>query len=160
MIYKICGCLVVGLVMFSSVEGQDKKDDSLKKFAETWVESFSKNKADELLKFYEQSDKLEVRTSSGVKAVGIKALKRMYAEEMGEVKFSDSKASKVVIRQFESFAVVSFEHKFKITTPDDTKLQAHIQTVMVLKKSDGKWLIVNEHSSTIRDIPRLKEIDG
>ena len=146
------------------VVGQGQKttgqQDKIKQFAMSWAESFASNNASRLLAHYENSDELEVRMPSGIKVQGFKGLKKLYESEMKKVKFSNSKAKRISIRQFSKVAIVSFEHPFEMTfLSSKRKFAMHVQTVLVLKMFDKKWLIVNEHSSSIHDLPSFKQLD-
>lgn len=127
-------------------------------FAQNWVVAYSSNDHKKLSGFYEASEKLEVRMSSGIKVVGIKKLKEIFKSEFDQADFIYSKAKNISTRELGQTAIVSFEHVFGFKTANKEAFEGHVQTVLVLHKSKEAWQIVSEHSSTIKDIPRLKPI--
>ena len=97
--------------------------------------------------------------SNGIRYKGFKTLKSVYEADLEEVSFSKSAASKIESRELDSVAIVSFEHQFQFRMTDNgEEFASHIQTVMVLTEIDGDWRIINEHSSQLKGIPRLKQV--
>ena len=155
-------CLMITkllIALFCLISVQEKQADiAPDKFTENWAAAYTTNDHQKLLSFYEQDDKLEVRMSSGVKVVGFELLKDLYESEFDQAEFIFSKAKSISIRKFDQTAIVSFEHVFGFKTEDEKAFEGHVQTVLVLRKSKETWKIVNEHSSTIKDVPRVKPI--
>ena len=138
----------------------DKKPAAVKpdQFAKNWTGAFASNDPENLLKFYESGPKVVVRMASGVKVVGTEKLKELYKSEFEQTKFLYSKTKNVSVRQFDEMTILSFEHLFAFKT-EEKNFQGHVQTVMILRKSKNSWKIVDEHSSPIKDIPRLQPIE-
>jgi len=146
----LCCCL--------SIQDQAIKKDAVDEFAVKWTANFVTNDAKKMMSFYEKSDKLEIRMSSGAKIMGFDKLNEFYASEFKSVRFFHSEPKKISGRNFGSSAVVSFEHVFRFKVPDESIMEGHIQTVLVLRKIEGKWKIINEHSSPIENVPRIKSV--
>ena len=97
--------------------------------------------------------------SAGVRHVGHKAIQKAYTDDLKTVRFSDSKTVNATSRIFGDTAIVSFNHQFKVHfAKEGSHWQVHIRTSTVLNRKNGKWKIVQEHSSPIRGIDRYTEI--
>lgn len=154
--------VVVAMVMTSRVFAADKNDLSPEQIIEKWAATFDKNDAERLSAFYDRSDELEVVVSAGVRHHGFEALKKAYVDDFEAVHFYDSHIIKPSTRILGDTAIVTFEHKFKVRFKEDqSRWQIHIRTTTVLKRMEGAWKIVLEHSSPIEGIERYTGIpDG
>jgi len=135
-------------------------EQSPKKFVTEWVAAFNKNDPKHHLSFYDMDDRLVVIVSAGLRYDGYDAVKEAYNKDQESVRFYDSKAKDIKIRELGDVALVSLDHQFKVRAlADDSHWQVHIRTTMVLHKLDGQWKIVQEHSSPIRGIERNVPIE-
>lgn len=112
------------------------------------------------LEFYKQSKKIEMITSSGNRFDGYDAVQKGYVDDFKRIRFCDSKADKISTQVIGNVALASFEHQFKMEFKEDnSKWRVHIRTTSVLKRSNGKWKLIREHSSSIRGIERMMRLD-
>lgn len=136
-------------------------DETPTEFMGKWVESFNKNDAKLMTSFYDDSEEIDVLVSNGSWFRGHNRLKEMYAQDMKEVVFYDSKAERMKSRIVGDIAVVSFIHQFKYEVKSlAVKYRIHIRTTATLKKHAKSWKIISEHSSAIKGIERAEEVEG
>ena len=153
----LCFLLTAVLLLPKTIFAQEHR--SPETFVKNWAKSILQNDAAALMKFYEQSEQLDVRVSGGQRFVGFKTLQESYRLDLEQIAFSRSSAKILQSRELGNVAVVSFEHKLRFKVNETGEQNAvHVQTVMVLKKVDKDWLIINEHSSPIRGIPRMQSV--
>lgn len=145
--------VIVATVMLASSSwsyAAEEADPKPQQIIQQWAATFNKNDAELLSAFYDRSDELEVVVSAGVRHRGFDALKKAYVDDMAAVQFYDSAVIEPATRILGDTAIVSFEHKFKTRIKqDNSRWQIHIRTTTVLKRMDGEWKIVLEHSSPI-----------
>ena len=159
-------CLTVPVLEPNKSFGQDEEAE--KKEAEKsavdhirkWAASLNDNTVDTMFKYYEESDELEVFTSSGTRFQGFKKTRKAFAEDFKVIRFSDSQVKNISARMLNGIAIVDFEHLFKIKfSQDNSSWQVHIRTSSVLRKVDGNWKIAHEHSSSIHGTERMVKLD-
>lgn len=157
--------LIVTLTLVLALSGiplalaAEEAEPKPQQIIQQWAATFNKNDAELLSAFYDRSDELEVVVSAGVRHRGFDALKKAYVDDMAAVQFYDSAAIEPSTRILGDTAIVSFEHKFKARIKqDNSRWQIHIRTTTVLKRMDGEWKIVLEHSSPIMGIERFTPI--
>ena len=124
-------------------------------FIKRWAEDFNKNDPKVISKFYEKSDELDMLVSVGLWHQGFDEMFNAYKKDSEQIKYYDSTIKDVKVRTFDNTALVSFKHlfKFKVFATGE-RVQVHIRTTSTLRRKEGKWLIVMEHSSPIMDQPR------
>lgn len=150
----VLACCVVAMAA-------ETEEASPKEFVKSWAAALAKNDPKHHMTFYDMDDRLEVIISSGTRLEGYDAVKEAYNKDQETVRFYDSKAKDITIRQLGDVALVSLEHQFKVRSlADDTRWRVHIRTTLVLHRFDGEWKIVQEHSSPIQGIDRYKQIDN
>ena len=151
----------VWLAIFSlRISAAEAEAGTLEARAKAWVESYNSNKLATMMEFYEDSDKLDILVSVGISNKGKVEYKKLLAQDIAHITFSDSKSEKLSVREMGEFGVVAFVHKFKYKVKQTGEIfQVHIRTTMTWRKIDAKWKIIQEHSSPIIDIPRNKLID-
>lgn len=88
-----------------SVWSQKGYSQTPQEFVESWAAAISRYDVDELLKFCEQSDTVELRSSSGVRAIGIENVRPLYDADVDKVTFSDSKTVDMKMRILDSIAM-------------------------------------------------------
>ncbi len=151
-------CLAIFSLRISAAEAEV---GALEAMTKAWVESYNSNKLATMMEFYEDSDKLNILVSVGVSNKGKAEYKKLLAQDLAHINFFDSKLEKLSVREMDEFGVVAFVHKFKAKVKQSGEIfQVHIRTTMTWRKIDGKWQIIQEHSSPIIDIPRHKLIDA
>lgn len=156
--------LIVALAVIASLTtvsfAGEATADSPKEFITDWVGAFNKNDPEQQLAFYDRSEEIEVLVSSGFRHRGYKAVQKAYGDDQKQLRYYDSTAKEISTRILGDTALVTFEHLFKIRfTEDDSRWQVHIRTTCVLNRMEGKWKIVLEHSSSIRGIERIAQIE-
>ncbi|BCX47501.1 L-asparaginase [Haloferula helveola] len=124
-----------------------------------WASSLSKNDPEVMGAFYEDSEELDMVDSGGRWHHGLDEVKESYRESQREWTCSDSVPLRLEVRVFGDVAVAAFEHRYKARmSGNGVNLQIHKQTTMTLRKVDGQWKIVSEHSSPIEGIPMAIQI--
>lgn len=147
--------LTCGTLALSTEPSDQTKEQSPKQFVQEWVAALGKNNPKHHMTFYDMDDRLEVIISSGMRLEGYGAVKEAYQKDQEIVRFYDSQAKDITVRRFGDTALVSLDHQFKTRfLSDDSRWQVHIRTTMALRKIDGEWKIVQEHSSPIQGIER------
>lgn len=128
-------------------------------FIKRWGQDFNKNDPKIISKFYEQSEDLDMLVSVGLWHKGFDEMFAAYKGDSEQIEYYDSTLKDLKVRTFDNTALVSFKHlfKFKVLATGE-RVQVHIRTTSTLRKIDGKWLIVLEHSSPIKDQPRVVRI--
>ena len=163
-LYKTVPLLVAIVLLTSSLVAQQEKSEAGKEpqsVVSNWAAAYNSNDADALSEFYEQSKEIEMITSSGNRFHGYDAVQKGYVDDFKRIRFYDSKADKISTRVIGNVALALFEHQFKMEFKEDnSKWRVHIRTTSVLKRSDGRWKIITEHSSAIRGIERMTRIDN
>ena len=135
------------------------EENELETRVKGWVNAYNTNDLETMTEFYEDSDKVDILVSFGIWHKGTEAYKKSIKLDLADVEFYDSKAENLTVRDFGEFGVAGFIHKFKFKVMQSGKhIRVHIRTTMSLKKIDGVWKIIQEHSSPIYDIERHKEI--
>ena len=141
----------------------EQKQESPEDFIQSWAKAFDKNDPAVISKFYEPSKDLEMLVSVGSWYHGFDQMVKAYTTDSKEIRYYDSTIKKLRIRRFENTAIVGFEHLFKFEVLNSEEhVQVHIRTTSTLRWMEGKWLIVLEHSSPIKDqeravlIPKIK----
>lgn len=138
---------------------EPSKPESPRQFLTRWVSAFSRNSPEAQIAFYDNSDETEVIVSSGFRHRGYKAVLKAYEDDQKVLRYHDSKPKDMSVRRFGDTAIATFEHLFKARMlQDDARWQVHIRTTSVLRRAEGEWRIVHEHSSSIRGIDRLRQL--
>ncbi len=158
--------LVLTLMVFNPGFGQmvfsedQPTTQSATQNVKAWIQAFTENDADGLLKFYEDSADVTVVVSSGQRYQGHKELGDIYRKQFEEAQFFESTSKNLSAKVAENSAIVHFEHLLKFRLPeDDSKWQVHIRTTIVLQLKNGKWKIIGEHSSPMNGVDRISKID-
>jgi ketosteroid isomerase-like protein len=147
--------LLTSLTLASSSCADERDANTPQHLITEWAASFNANDPDLLCEFYDQSDNLEVITSSGVRHHGYPILQKAYADDHEVARFYESEPLKISVRDLGDTALVTFEHRFKFRLlEDNTRWQVHVRTTSVLQRIGDEWRIVLEHSSPIHGIER------
>ena len=157
----IAAVVVTWLMPALLANADDQGHASPAQFVADWAASFNKNDPMLLLAFYEESKETLLIMSAGIRCHGYDAIKGAYRSDANKVRFYDSKPNIISIRTLGDAALVTLEHKFKAEFVDNkSHWQVHIQTTMVLKRRNGRWKIVMEHSSPIKGVDRYTQIEN
>lgn len=148
--------LFLAISLIGALQAAESPSDVIKE----WVAAINTNDAERFLSFYDRSEELVVTVSSRQRHEGFEALAKAFREDLASVRFRDSSATAMRTRLLGDAAAVAFEHRFKIeVSGDKSRWQAHVQTTSVLRRFEGAWKIVAEHSSPIRGIERMTRIE-
>ncbi len=158
--YRIVMLLLCFLIVEPKLYGEPaKKTPSPEDFIKAWAAAFNNNKPEELIEWYDRSEKTELLVSTGKTFRGPKGIAFAYETDKDAVRFYDSEALRIRTRTLGETALASFEHKVKLRIlADDQRYQIHVRTTSVLHRVEGEWKIVLEHSSPIEGIERLKRL--
>ena len=130
-------------------------------FMTAWVDVFNKNDAKAIVAYYDRSEETDCLVSVGLSFKGFKEIEKMYHQDMKAIHFYDSKCEQMKHRMLGDVAVVSFIHKFKyLIRETGVRYRIHIRTTATLRKDNGSWKIVSEHSSPIQGIERAVMIEN
>ena len=151
--------LVTAFFWMASSSFAVDENNSPKQVIAEWASTFNKNDSKAIVDFYEQSEDIELIMSAGIYKHGYLAIERTYKDDFKAVRFYDSKAKKMSVREIGDTALVTFEHQFKSEIKKDgSRWRVHIRTSSILGRKNGQWKIVLEHSSPINGIERYVEI--
>ncbi|MEM7455911.1 MAG: nuclear transport factor 2 family protein [Planctomycetota bacterium] len=152
--------LIIAILPISNLEAMTRSE-SARDALEAWAAAFNSNDSEVLLEFYDNSNETVVVVSSGTLVSGLESFESVVRTDFQFVTFSDSRIEDVHERQLtDEVSVFTFEHRFVANvTEEDTRLQGHVQTTIVMQKLDGIWKIVSEHSSALPDVERMVPID-
>jgi len=154
---KLMTLLMVGLLYVPVLSAEENE---LKTRVKGWVNAYNTNDLETMTEFYEDSDKVNILISVGVWNKGVKEYKKLLKQDIEEVEFYDSHLKDLTVRDMGEFGVAGFVHKFKMKTKQGEKrIQAHVRTTMTLRKINGVWKVIQEHSSPILGVPRHTEIE-
>lgn len=140
---------------------KDANGETPEAFVKRWVESFNYNNRTKMLAFYDRAEDLEVLVSIGKRFRGYREWSEILRADVAMLRFSGLKAQSLVVRTLGDTALASFEHRFEVREKKSGKglFQAHIRITMTLRKIEGLWSIVLEHSSPILGIEFRKPLD-
>lgn len=132
---------------------------SAETFIDSWAASYLNNDATATLDFYLLDESSRIIVSAGVMFQGEQAIEKFYAESYRDVEFTASKAKAVKTQLLDDMAIITFEHRYEFTVrADKSRFKGHIRTSSILRRADGEWKIVHEHSSPIAGIERIESI--
>ncbi len=130
-------------------------------FIKRWASDFNKDDPKVISSYYENTKDLEMLVSIGMWHHGFDEMLKAYTRDSKHLDYYDSKIQDLRARTFGKTAIVSFVHRFKFRVlKTGERVQVHIRTTSTLRKVDGKWFIVLEHSSAIKGQPRDVLIKG
>jgi ketosteroid isomerase-like protein len=149
--------LILAVFVYPSAHAEEK--NPVKDRVNTWVATFNENDPEAMVDFYEDTEDLDMLVSAGLWHRGIGEVRKAYQKDKENWKYHDSNSRNLRIRNLGEVALVSFEHRFKLSSMhEDLGLQIHIRTTMTLRKVGSEWKIVSEHSSAIDGIERVTVI--
>ena len=158
--YYLAAAFVLSLAFAAASFADEGTADSAEAYIKDWVATFNKNDPEQLMAFYDNSEQIEVIVSSGVRFRGYKAVQKAYRGDQKILRHYDSTTKGISTRILGNTAIVTFEHLFKVRfLKDNAHWQLHVRTTSVLRRKEGKWKIVLDHSSPIQGIERMKQIE-
>ena len=141
------------------VTADEKGEEEPAAVIKQWADSFNHNDAEKHLRHYFQSDETEVLVSTGLWYHGYKEVADGFRDDLKLVQFSKSRIEDLRVARFGDMATVSFIHRFHyVILANGVECLIQIRTTSTLKKTDKGWRIVMEHSSPLKDVPRVTEI--
>lgn len=150
---------IVALTFLISTNAHAEDEGEVKSRVEAWVATFNDNDPKAMVDFYENTEDIDMLVSAGLWHHGIDEIANAYKEDKKHWNYYDSNLKNLHVRNLGAFAVVAFEHLFKLRSlHEDLNLQIHIRTTMTLRKIGSDWKIVSEHSSAIHGIERATVI--
>jgi len=122
-----------------------------------WTEAIESSQVESVLAFYEQNDDVVIVHSTGELVKGTDAIRKTYQDAFAEVVFDDVSLKDLLVRQSGGMAWAACRFVADTTRhSDEAKWRIEIRTSFVLQRLGTSWKIALEHSSPIRNVPRVR----
>lgn len=122
-----------------------------------WTKALESSQIESTLAFYVQNDDVVIVHSTGELVRGTDAIRKTYEDAFAEVVFDDVSLKDLLVRQSGDVAWAVCRFVADTTRhSDEAKWRIEIRTSFVLQRRGTEWKIALEHSSPIRNVPRIR----
>lgn len=155
--------LTIGFVFLVCTIGMAQSEKSkqqnteLKAAIENWCEALESADLSSIVECYEVSDSAKIVMSNGSVFTGINEIETSFELATQEVTFDKVELKDATYNQHGDVAWITGRLFANMTLKaDDSKLILEIYSSFVLKRKGDEWKIALDHSTPIKDVPRVR----